>query len=388
MLLWLLTAVVFGHGGPPESRTLLWGSSADMTIVSSHGLLFEDEGWNWVCEELFGSTLPTDVVRTPASLLVGSTAGLVHSGNGCDWDWTPELIGTMVWKVAVDTNGSGRVWVATEAGLWWSDDHGSTATFAYTPDSMASVRSFVQLGDNAFMVFGFVDDQATAWRQTEDGWLSTAIEANGGQLHGLGADSSGNVYGRFPVASGTDELIRISTDGEASRVLETNQSIGAFISVDDAIVVSIDGVGTQVSTDAGDTWTPTGEQTFQCLVSEDSYIWGCPSAGSDTLWMRTTDDITSDDHQWETGPSFSTVSEPRCEDELPQCDAVWPQVAEELGLESTDTGEATATRKPKQTQSGCGSQAAMVFFPWGLLWIGRRRPSMRTQHHTHRHIKS
>ena len=107
LLFWASTA--FGHGGPPNSEKLLWGPSDDALVVSTHGFVFEDEGWNWVCEELFGDSLPTDVILTPSTILVAGTAGLAHSEDGCAWDWNAQFKDELIWDLAVDPTISSRV---------------------------------------------------------------------------------------------------------------------------------------------------------------------------------------------------------------------------------------------------------------------------------------
>jgi hypothetical protein len=370
--LWLWGAVAFGHGGPPRSSALLWDGSGQMTVSSSHGLLFEDGGWDWVCEEVFGSALQTGIVRTSEALVVGTTSGAVWSDTGCDWTWTPELIGQVIWDIAPDPSGSDGLWLATEDGLWWSDDHGAHFAFHDTPNPEASIRSFVPLGDGHFAVLGFLHGQATAWWGGEDGWSGSPLPVTGGHLIALGSGESGNVYGRFPSANGSDELLRISPDGNATRLLQTETSIGAFVAVDGRVLVSVDGQGIIESTDHGAHWTLQTEQTVGCLVAHDDQIWACPTDDTQTLWARSDGLDISEYASWTMGPRFVEVSEPRCANELPQCNDLWPQVSEELGIESLDTGVA-AKAGMDNGQCGCGSSAAVLLFPWGLLWADRRR---------------
>ena len=83
MILWLWVATAFGHGGPPNSEDLLWTDDGSMLVVSTHGLIYEDGDWDWVCEELFGESLPTDVIQTDSTTFVAGTEGLAFSTDGC-----------------------------------------------------------------------------------------------------------------------------------------------------------------------------------------------------------------------------------------------------------------------------------------------------------------
>jgi hypothetical protein len=111
MILLLWVAPALGHGGPPQSKSLLWDASGQMTVASSHGLIFEDGDWDWVCDEVTGTSLPIDVVRSPQALVLGTTSGLAWSESGCDWTWNPELMGevsgTWSWISAIPS-GCGR----------------------------------------------------------------------------------------------------------------------------------------------------------------------------------------------------------------------------------------------------------------------------------------
>ena len=55
MFLWL--AAAFAHGGPPYTDTIQQDELGNWVLATSHGYLFEDQGWDWVCEELIGEAL-------------------------------------------------------------------------------------------------------------------------------------------------------------------------------------------------------------------------------------------------------------------------------------------------------------------------------------------
>jgi hypothetical protein len=56
-----------------------------MIVASSHGLIFEDESWSWVCDEVLGSAVPTEVILSGEHLLIRSTQGVAWSTDGCGW---------------------------------------------------------------------------------------------------------------------------------------------------------------------------------------------------------------------------------------------------------------------------------------------------------------
>jgi hypothetical protein len=102
-----------------------------------------------------------------------------------------------------------------------------------------------------FTVLGFLEGQPTAWLSQEDGWLSTVLPVTGGHLLALAVDDDGNVYGRFPLPDGSDELLRIEPDGSVHSLLQTDFSIGALLANEEGLLVSVDGLGNLVSTNPG-----------------------------------------------------------------------------------------------------------------------------------------
>ena len=198
--------VAFGHGGPPHSEALLWGAADQMVVASTHGLLFEDGQWDWVCEESFGESLPTDIVRTSTSLVVASTAGLAQSQDGCDWTWNDQFDEALIWDLATDPTTPDQLWMVTNEGIWTAEGNPLSFSLLPLPEPNAQLRAIVPLPDGELSLFGFVDGVATVWRGRNE-WQSAPLPVRGGQLIALGSDATGNVYGRFPLPNGTDELL-------------------------------------------------------------------------------------------------------------------------------------------------------------------------------------
>ncbi len=381
MIAWLWGAAALGHGGPPTSEALLWDDAGQMIVASSHGLIFSDNDWDWVCDEVFGTALPSDVVYVGDRLVVSHTGGLGSSNDGCDWTWSESFDGQMVWDLALDVEVPQRVWALTQAGLWSSTDLGRTFAFTDTPAPDASLRSFTQHPDGTWSVLGFLEGQPTAWMGDPGDWVSMNLPVSGGRLIALGTDSAGHTYGRFPLASGADELLRLGTDGTVTSVIKSAGSIDAFAAIDDVLVVSVQGEGTQVSQDHGDTWTSHSPQQLRCLTLHQGRIYACPDDDRSLLWVRAQLDLLDAPAEWTPGPGFDQVTGPRCESLL-VCDAVWPDVEDELGLsfgeETTDTGKMTDAAPA--LRCGCGTTKATFLMPWGLLWVGQRRSSKSKPH--------
>jgi len=344
-----------------------------MLAVTTHGLVYEDGDWDWVCEELFGQSLPTDVIRTPRAVLVAGTAGLAKSTNGCEWSWHPQFEDELIWDLAIDPTEDRRVWLVSDEGLWRSDDEGESFTLMPLPAPEAKLRSVVPMGAGRVTIFGFLKGQAMAWQGSGELWRATELDVRSGQLLGLGRDGWGNVYGRFPRAGGTDELVRIDPEMNAVSLLETEKRIDAFLAAGQGLMISVKGEGTYLSANQGESWEWEEAEVYDCLVVHDANISACSTEGSEHMWVRTESAVLDRPKQWETGTRFSGVSGTRCGDELPECEDLWPTVALELGADPVAQFEQTETDTPSEPieNSGCGRRAAWLFGPWWLF--GRRR---------------
>ena len=136
-------------------------------------------------------------------------------------------------------------------------------------------------------------------------------------------------------------------------------------------MVSVRNDGTYVSTDEGDTWTKESDEVYACLIEWDGYIWACPREDIEHMWVRTETVLTDIPKRWETGPQFSDVSGTRCDDELPECEDLWPTVALELGADPfAEIEPSEPAIRVSVEKRGCGHNSALFFMPWWLL--GRR----------------
>ena len=271
-----------------------------------------------------------------------------------------------------------RVWLVSDEGLWQSDDAGETFSLIPLPDPGAKLRTVVPMQNGTPTLFGFLDGQAMAWR----GSRSTVLDVRSGHLMGLGSDAAGHVYGHFPRASGTDELVRIDPDMNAVSLLETERRITAFLARDEGLMVSVNGDGTYISTDHGDSWTQESTEVYGCLIDGDGYIWACPREASANMWIRTESALTDVPKDWERGPQFSDVSGTRCDDALPECADLWPTVALELGADpfaEIEQPEPVVTEHVER--SGCKHTSALLLTPWWAWGLRRREKETRREKH-------
>lgn len=174
-------------------------------------------------------------------------------------------------------------------------------------------------------------------------------------------------------SSGSDQRLRIAVDGSVQSVLQSDFNIYDLVVVDDTLVASVSGMGTLVSTDQGETWSLKDERQPHCLSAHDDQIWACPGDQSKVLWISTSLSSLSAGDPWTEGPSFLDVSGQRCGEVLEECDALWPQVEEQLSQSAlSDAGEAVTD---EDSEAGCRgrSGSAMLILPWWLLTLVRRK---------------
>ncbi|MFT5679939.1 MAG: hypothetical protein ACI8RZ_000844 [Myxococcota bacterium] len=378
-MLRLLGGLAWGHGGIPAGEGVLWDDEGQRTVVTSHGLLFEDGGWDWVCEEVVGYAFLTATAQTGAGWLLGSTDGVLHSEDGCDWQAIEALEGVLIGSLL--TTPDGGVWAVTESGVWQGE--GSDLEFVSLPDG-AVLRSGVLTDDGGTLyVLGFLGATPTVWvGAVADSTLTWTGEAtlpvDVGRLVALGVDPGGRGYGRFPAASGADQLLRFDAEGGVAVLRSTEAGISAFLATDTALYASVTGEGTLASLDDGATWSEPVGPPLTCLLLDGDVRIGCPADGSGAVWM-TSDAaaVNPADWTWTEGLAFSDVAGPRCVDAATAevCDPLWETVSVELGVSEGDTGSAEAVAPTGCTSApgGWGWLAGMV----SLLGLLRRRRTGR-----------
>ena len=365
------------HTGAPAADALLWDARGQQVALTTHGLLFEEDdpgdGWTWVCEEVLGERLPTGVAHTGAALLVATVGGLASTTDGCDWVWSADLEGQLVVSVWADPDGSGRAWAATDAGLWRSDGAGLPFVLDMPAPDGASLRS-AAMGDSGISwALGFSGSVGRAWWWDGAAWVVAAdLEPPNGRLEALRVDDADRLLLRLPEADGDDSLVRVSPAGTVEALLETRLGITAVRAAGATVQVAVRGLGIAASTDDGQTWTAPRLPAIGCLESRGDQLFACLDDGSGAVWAAA-DPRSSlpEDWDWETGLAFAEVAGPRCATGvLPTCDALWPTVADQLGVDLTEPAEAT----PEAADAGgCGGAAG------ALILLGAWGPRRRRQ---------
>lgn len=352
-LVFAWTAAAWAHGGPPFTDLVVWGPDGLRTLATSHGLLFEDDGWGWVCEEVLGDAARSGLARTSEAWLLGSTHGVLRSTDGCDWSWNEELRGKVVGSLRVDPQDPDVVWVAGLEGLWRSDDHGVSFSLFTTPAEGASVRSAVIAADGTFYVLGFQGSDPTVWVGAGDAWTSAVLPVSGGRLEAIGTDPLGRGYGRFPLGSGADQLLRFGRDGSVEDLLSSELNIAAFKATEQALYVSLRRGGVQVSTDDGESWASAAPDGVECLLEVDGTWFSCPEEG-EAIALQT---ASAPIGPWTTELPFNQIGAPRCAAETTAgaaCVEIWDIVVSELGLElPADTEARTDTDEGDPSAQGC-----------------------------------
>jgi hypothetical protein len=372
-------ATARAHTGEPATDALLWDAQGRRVAVTTHGLLFEEDapadGWTWVCEEVLGDRLATGVAHTGAALWVATSGGLTSTTDGCDWAWSPDLDGALVVSVWADPDGSGRAWAATDAGLWRSDDGGLRFVLDTPAPDGASLRS-AAMGDSGIRwALGFSGGLGRAWWWDGDAWVVAAdLDPPNGRLEALGVDAADRLLLRLPQADGEDTLARVAPDGAVEALLETRLGITAARAAGDTLHVAVRGLGIAASTDDGQTWTAPRLPAVGCLEARGDLLFGCLADGSGEAWAATrARSPLPEDWSWEAGLSFAEVAGPRCATgALPTCDALWPTVADQLGVDLTEPAAAAAVEATDAGGCGGAAGALILLGVWGP-WVQQRR---------------
>jgi MYXO-CTERM domain-containing protein len=375
-----VVTVAAAHGGPPVSEASVTDDRAQGILLTSHGFLFEDGGWDWVCEEVLGDTSRTAAVWSGDALVVATSGGIIRSTSGCDWTWIDDLQGVLVFTMHADPQNPTTLWAATLGGLWRSNDAGLTFTFEGKPTDEASVRSMLPAPDGTLYVLGFDGATPTVWIGGGETWTSATLPTVSGRLEALASDNTGRAYARFPLGSGADTLLRISPDATIEELLVADHNIAAFVVTDTALHVSLRGLGVLSSTDDGGSWSEPATGDVECLVPGDDGWTSCPAAGLGVALQTSTE--PQGQWGWQPTVHFADVVGPRCApptDAGRLCADLWPTVAQQLGIsdvvDTASPSETDTTTPP--VSDGCGCQSATAPLAWPLLLlltlVGHRR---------------
>lgn len=368
--MWLLVALALGHGGAPSTSEVLFGAAGDVTLVTSHGVIAEDRGWTWFCEELVGELyFSTGVARTGDLWWMSTTSGVLASSDGCHWEERLSPSG-LTSGVAADVGDPEWVWTGTHEGLWLSDG----GEFALQTPTDFPLRDFAQLGDGRFALLGF--DDVTPVLQIGAVRAELPVEAGGMKI--IAVDSSDRVYVHFPLGQ-QSSLARVDDRGGVELLLDRVDYILDVAEADGELYAVVSLLGTMWSADDGETWSSPAGERLECLVSRDGGLYGCPGAGAG-IALSFTEAASPNPAEWTWSSllEFSEVEAAVCpvgSSVEATCDALWPTVAWEFGVEegSVDTGPLSEPA----SAGGCGCASSgsagwLQLFPALLLGLRRR----------------
>jgi hypothetical protein len=359
-----------------------------MYALTSHGVMYEDtDGWRLLCEEL-SPVDETTFVRTETTWVLGTTVGLLVSADGCDWtDTLPDMY---VGQLHLDDDGV--LWAATAGfgdlnGLRRSSDGGLSFVEAFTQGEGASIRNFATEGD-AWYLLGWEDGSSFVWVSMDggDNWERHALDLMGGHLmYALGIDAVGRLLMRMPMGPG-DRVVRISADGTAEQLVETDSGAWAFDQgPDDSMYVGAVGVGVYGSVNGGATWADPVEPRLRCMATVGDDRVGCTDFREDLAGLIRTDLAATDPStwEWELLAGFDEVKGMR---QCPQgtgtfevCEPLWQESASSLGVDlgsvQADTDDTDVVDEPS-----CGCRASPMtnfWLPVSLLLVVVRRKNRK-----------
>ncbi|MCO4746623.1 MAG: hypothetical protein KC912_17645 [Proteobacteria bacterium] len=363
-MLALLAGLALGHGGVPTTTEVLFGADGDLTLVTSHGLLAEDEGWAWICEEITGEeALSTGLARTPTRWVMATTSGLIESERGCDWDALagPTGLTTGIFR---DVDEEHVLWAGTSEGLWRSEG----GAFSLEQPVDFSLRDAAQLPEGGFALLGFDGDAPVL---ELDGVLH-ALPLSSGSMSLLHIDEQARAYVKVPQGSASS-LIRVDADGPVV-LLEESDTIADVEVTHDVLYVVHYLLGTRWSEDDGATFEGPAGPRLECLEAREDGLYGCPADDSGVaLAITTTEALAPDAWNWVEVVRFDEATPADCtadSDAAQTCDDLWPVVASEFGLDVDDPVADTAA-------CGCSQTNAPSAFWVVALGLLRRRPSRK-----------
>jgi hypothetical protein len=355
----LLAQLALGHGGAPTTSEVVWAPDGSATLVTSHGTIAEDLGWAWVCEEVVGEdALSTGLARTSERWVMATTAGLIQSDTGCDWQSTDGPTG-LTRGVVRDRSDDSVLWTADAAGLWRSDG----GAFALEEAADLDIRDFAQLSDGRFALVGFDGDVPTM--QLPSGLHALPTEY--GSLSIAEIDSSDRVY-VIATAGALSSLIRVDAEG-AEVLLEATDNLADVTERDGQLYTVVYLLGTRWSSDDGATWADPAGARLECIEPSGAGVYGCPADGGLTaLSFTLASDPDPASWAWTTELQFAEVIPATCGEAdtfAAACEPLWEVVAGEFGIE--------LDVEPEPSGCGCRTSSHGAAWAWCLWPVLRRR---------------
>lgn len=279
----------WAHGVYPEALEVSRSGPGDdeYLLRTTFGLVVPagDGGHRLVCEELFSES-PTAAARLGVgSWLVGASAGLHRSEDGCGWaEVGAPLADAFITRILTDESLPSTAWVSTytwngDNGLWRTDDGGLSWVVEVASLPGVRVRDALPKPGGGW-VLSERADAGPVVRIVEPGEdrsipVPVAIPTDSVRL--LAADERGVfVSDQGPEF---DRLLHLSWDGVFSTVLEPEGDLAGLALDGDRAWLAVRGVGLLESGDGGSTWPTQAEGPVpRCLHGSGSTLLRCQDA--------------------------------------------------------------------------------------------------------------
>jgi hypothetical protein len=367
LVLLALGGAAHAHGPLPEGVQST--GSPPSVVRTTHGILWGDGDWRWLCPEIFAPALSGDPVQLSSGrVLVATTQGVMGSDDGCGWS-AGQGIDDHIAQIEQDGD---VVWALTLGGLWRSDDDGRTWQDADPVQEGASLRSFVR-GPTEWFVAGWsAADEAVIWVGEPSGsWAATQVPFEVAQLmEPLGIGPAGAAWFNFPIR-GPGTVVRVDSTGTIDVVAEAIGDVAGLV-----IELGMPLLGTRNgllrSDDGGDSWTLVDGAGLNWIGADADGWLGCHDAlagvGAVARWT---------DGEWVSLLELDDVVGPlECAvpaDAIEACAEEWEAVQAAFLLGTTPPTSAPSTDSPIDEAAGCSVAGGGAGLGWLLLAGARRR---------------
>ncbi len=283
-----MPALAFAHG--PLSEATAVASETTQVVRTTHGILWNDGEWRWLCPEVFAPAAPGNPFQLPGGrVLVGTTQGVRWSDDGCTWSWA---LGVDSYVAQIERDEEGILWGLTQNGLIRSDDDGAQWQVADTLRDGASLRAFVR-APNHWAVTGWsTTAAAVVWVGTPgENWIEVAVPFDVGQLmEPVGVGPEGQAWFNYPI-QGIGTVLRVSEAGIIELVAESIGDVAGLVVKDGAPYLGTREGGLLRSEDGGTTWAAIHEAGLNWLRDGSGGWVGCFDAlagvGAVARWTGT-----------------------------------------------------------------------------------------------------
>ena len=378
-LLTLFASFASAHGGP-EVYTIAPDADPQRAAMVGGLLTAGEDGWDWVCEDVWGGSALVDSVQLGDRFIFSTTFGLFWTDDGCSftqsadfgdvWVSGLELRNDVLWAVTTDglfTSTDGDRWSEVD-GPWQGDLRGLAVTVDGAQMFVVGVQGE---GDAASGVVTIGHPRT--------GWQSVPFETPSPDVRVHGIDSSGRAYISTPL--GQDTLLRVDGTGQVETLLTAPLLVNGVSDVGGVLSVSVFTRGVQTSTDDGVTWSALSGPTIAGITTHDGVRYAGAEFGQDlALALR---DTGTGFEEWlfqedVIGPRDC----PADSDAAVTCAGQWEEFVDFLN--STTTNEPRNEPEPgPQEETGCSTLPGpglglLALLP--LLGLRRRREPVDEAH--------